>query len=88
MVLTSTHHINHTVAMAMRMNSIDPYDLLMELTERIQHLEKTNGELIRAINTNHQTLQSVLKNQQNMAEAHRELTNYVTATKPTSTNTA
>ena len=70
----------------MKMNSFDPYDLLMELTERIQHLEKTNSELIRAINTNHQTIQSVLKNQQNMAEAHRELTNYVTAKKPITTD--
>lgn len=87
MVFIGTYCINYSVAMAMRMNSIDPYDLLMELTERIQHLEKTNGELIRAINTNHQTLQSVLKNQQNMAEAHRELTNYVTAKNTTKTNT-
>jgi len=87
MVLNSTYHINYSVAMAMKLNSIDPYDLLMELTERIQHLEKTNSELIRAINTNHQTLQSVLKNQQNMAEAHRELTNYVTAKNPTKANT-
>ena len=68
-------------------SNFDPYELLMELTQRIQHLEQQNRELVRAFNANHNTVQGILKNQQNMAEAHRELTNYVTAKKSITPNT-
>lgn len=61
----------------------DPLGELMRMQLQVANLENTVEKLIQAANTNHHTIQGILKSQQNLAEAHRELTNYVTATRKT-----
>ncbi len=61
----------------------DPLGELMRMQLQISNLENTVESLIKAVNANHHTQQGILKSQQNLAEAHRELTNYVTTTRKT-----
>lgn len=64
----------------------DPLGELMRLQLQVANLENTVEKLIQAANTNHHTQQGILRTQQNLAEAHRELTNYVTATNKTNSD--
>ena len=61
----------------------DPLAELMRMQLQVTNLENTLEQLIQATNTNHHTIQGILKTQQNLAEAHRELVNYVTTTRKT-----
>lgn len=58
--------------------TFDPYGLLMELLSRTEALEKTNANLIRAINSNSQMLNQLSASHLALSKQHQELVQYVT----------
>ena len=58
--------------------TFNPYDLLMELLERTQELEKANAGLIKALNQNAKMLNGLSNAHLMLSKQHQELTRYVT----------